>query len=113
MLSVQLRRVAMVLMRMERMTVRRMGMMRGLLVVAGLGMLSSFTMMFRGMFVVFRRPIMVFVDIVFTHRYLPGDCFQGASRIIGHDELIATVLRLRDLALCRQSLRAREQIGLH
>ena len=72
MLSVQLRRVTVMLMGMERVTVRCMGMMGGFLVGAGLGMLSSFTVMLRGMFVVLRRHLVMFVDIVFAHRaFLP------------------------------------------
>jgi hypothetical protein len=94
MLSMQLRRMAVMLMGMERVTVRRVGMMRRLFVVAGLGMLGSFAMMLRGMLVMFRCHVMVLMDIVFAHRFSPGDSLEGANKIIGHDELVATVFRL-------------------
>jgi hypothetical protein len=56
---------------MQRMSVRGMGVMRGFLVIAGLGVLGSLTMMFRGVFVMFRGFLMVFMHFVTVHRLLP------------------------------------------
>jgi hypothetical protein len=71
MLCVQLRRMTVVIVRMQRMSVRGMGVVRRFLVIAGLGVLGRLAMMFRGMFVMFRGFLMVFVNLVTVHRLLP------------------------------------------
>jgi hypothetical protein len=76
----------------ERVTVRRMRVMRGLLVVTGFGVFGSFAMVFCGVLVMFRRLLVVFVDFVLAHRRLPGDLEY--CRLVRDDELRATVFRL-------------------
>jgi hypothetical protein len=56
---------------MQRMTMRDFGMMRGLLVVAGLGMSGGFTMMLGGMLVMLGGLVMVIDVAVFAHGALP------------------------------------------
>jgi len=55
----------------ERVTVRRMRVMRGLPVVTGFGMLGGLAMMLCGVLVMFRCLLMMLVDFVFAHRRLP------------------------------------------
>jgi len=59
------------LVRVQRMSVRGMRVMRGFLVIACLGVLGSLTMVFRGVFVMFRGFVMVFMNFVTVHRLLP------------------------------------------
>jgi hypothetical protein len=53
------------------MSVRGVGVMRGFLVIAGVGVLGSLAMVFRGVFVMFRGFLMVFMHFVTVHRLLP------------------------------------------
>ena len=71
MLRVLLRCMTVVLLRVQRMSVRGMGVMRRFLVIARLGVLGSLTMVFRGVFVMFRGFVMVFMNFVTVHRLLP------------------------------------------
>ena len=57
----------MMLMRVQMMAMRQMGVMRGLLMIARLMMLMGFTMMMRCSFMVMRGMVVVVVMIVFTH----------------------------------------------
>ena len=59
------------LVRVQRMAVRGMGVMRGFLVITRLGVLGGLTVVFRGLFVMFRGLVMVFVNFVTVHRLLP------------------------------------------
>jgi hypothetical protein len=59
------------LVRVQRMSVCGVGVMRRLLVIARLGVLGSLTMVFRGVFVMSRGFVMVFMNFVTVHRLLP------------------------------------------
>jgi hypothetical protein len=71
MLGVHLRGMTVVLMRMQRMTVRRMGVMGGFLVIACFGVLCRLTMVLCGVLVMIRSLLVVLVDIVIVHHSLP------------------------------------------
>jgi hypothetical protein len=71
MFGVHLRRVAVMLMRMQRVPVRRMGVMRCLLVVARLGMCRRLAMMLRRMLVMLGGFLVMLVNTVTAHRSLP------------------------------------------
>jgi len=71
MLRVLLRCMTVVLLRVQRMTVCDMGVMRRFLVIARLGVLGSLTIVFRGVFVMLRGFLMVFMHFVTVHRLLP------------------------------------------
>ena len=75
-LGVFLRCVVVVLGGVQHVTMSDFGMVRGLLVIAGLGVLGGLAMMLRGMIVVFRGLVMMVVDVMFVnivtvHCYLP------------------------------------------
>jgi hypothetical protein len=76
----------------ERVTVRRMRVMRGFLVVTDFSMFGSFAMMFRCVLVMFRCLLVVLVNFVLAHRRLPDDL--ECHRLIRVDEFHATVFRL-------------------
>ena len=65
------RRVLMMLVRMQRMPMCHFGMVRGLLVISGLGVLCRLAMMFRRVFVIVRRDLKVLMDVVTIHCRLP------------------------------------------
>jgi hypothetical protein len=94
-IGVLLRSVLVVLGGMQRMAVGYFGVMRGLLVIAGLGMFGGFAMMLGRMLVVLGGLFMmlvnlVLVHIVTVHRRLPVCiCWQYRS-IARTDEAIAT-----------------------
>jgi hypothetical protein len=71
MFGVLLRGVAVVLVGMQRMTVGGVGVMSGLLVIAGLGVLRSFAMMLGGVLVMLGGLLVMFVNLVTVHRSLP------------------------------------------
>jgi hypothetical protein len=71
MLGVHLRGMTVVLMRMQCMTVRRMGMMRGFLVIACPGVLRRLAMVLCGVLVMIRSLLVVLLDIVIVHHSLP------------------------------------------
>jgi len=59
------------LVRVQCVSVRRVGVMGGLLVVACFGMFRRITMVLRGMFMMLRGHFVMFVNIVTAHRWLP------------------------------------------
>jgi hypothetical protein len=65
--GVLLGRLIVMVIGMQRMSVRDFGMMRGLFVVAGLGMFGGFAMMLGRMLVVLGGLFVMFVDVVFVH----------------------------------------------
>jgi hypothetical protein len=69
--GVLLRSMLVVIRCMQGMPVRYLGMARGFLVVAGLGMFCGFAMVLRRMIVVVRRQLMMIVDVVAFHCHLP------------------------------------------
>jgi hypothetical protein len=71
MFSVQLGGMAMMFMRMQGMAVRRVGVMRGLFMIAGFGVLRRFAVMLRSVLVVLSSFVVMLVDIMFAHRWLP------------------------------------------
>jgi hypothetical protein len=71
MLRVLLRCMTVVLLRVQRMTVWDMGVMRGFLVIARLGVLGSLTIVFRGVFAMLRGFLMVSMHFVTVHRLPP------------------------------------------
>jgi hypothetical protein len=71
MFSVQLGGMAMMFMRMQSMAVRRVGVVRGLFMIAGFGVLRRFAVMFRSVLVVLSSFVVMLVDIMFAHRWLP------------------------------------------
>ena len=73
MLGVMLARFAGMVRRVRRMTVRRMGMVRGFLVRISLMMLGCFAMMLGGVFVMVGRFLVVLDDLVFGHADLHED----------------------------------------
>ena len=71
MLRVLLRCMTVVRLRVQRTTVWDMGVMRGFLVIARLGVFGSLTIVFRGVFAMLRGFLMVFMHFVTVHRLLP------------------------------------------
>jgi len=63
--------VAVGLVRVQRVTMRRMGVMRRLLVVARLGMCRRFAMMLRRMLVMLGGFLVMLMNTVTAHRSLP------------------------------------------
>jgi hypothetical protein len=90
MFGVHFRRVAVMLVRMQRVPMRRMGVMRRLLVVACLGMCRRLAMMPRRMLVMLRGFLVMLMNIVTTHRSLPVAGFVEKCSIVGDDEVNAT-----------------------
>jgi hypothetical protein len=72
MLGVLLRRVVVVLDRVQVMAVSDLRMMRGLFVIAGFVVLRRLAMMLGRVLVVMRGFLMMLVDVVTAHRSLPG-----------------------------------------
>ena len=69
--GVHFRRVTVMLVRVQRVTMRSMGVMRRFLVVARLGMCRRFAMMLRRMLVMRGGLLVMFMNIVTAHRPLP------------------------------------------
>ena len=73
MLSVMTAGLDMMMFGMAGMAVGAVGVVRRLLVIAGFMMLGGFTMMFRGVFVVFGSLVMMVLDAcVVAHVFSPG-----------------------------------------
>jgi hypothetical protein len=93
--GVLLGRLVVMVVGMQRMSMRDFGVMRGLLVIAGLGMFGGFAMMLGRMLVVLGGLFMmlvnlVLVHIVTVHRRLPV-CIRWQYRSIARtNEAIAT-----------------------
>lgn len=79
MLGVLLGRVRVMIGRVQRVAVRDLGMMRGLLVIAGLVMLGGFAMMLGGMLVVMRGVLVMFVNLMIAHRFRSLTGWKGAG----------------------------------
>ncbi len=75
MIGVLLRRMVVMLGRVERVTVSHLRMMRGFLVIAVFGMLGGFAMMLGGVVVVVGGLFVVFVNVVLAHYFSPGVVF--------------------------------------
>jgi len=72
MLRVHLRRVLVVLGRMQRMPMRDFGMVCGLVMIAGFMMLRGLAMVLGGVLMVMCGLLVMLVNFVAIHRYLPG-----------------------------------------
>jgi hypothetical protein len=72
MLGVFLRSVLVVLGGVQRMSVRDLGMVRGLFVISGLVVLGGFAMVFGGMLVMVRGMLVVLMNVVSAHGVLPA-----------------------------------------
>jgi hypothetical protein len=72
MLGVLLGRVLVMLGRVQRMAMRDLGMVRGLLVIAGLVAFCRLAVMLGRMLVMIRSVLVMFVNLVIAHRCLPA-----------------------------------------
>jgi hypothetical protein len=70
-IGVFLRSVLVVLGGMQRMAVGYFGVMRGLLVSAGLGVLGGLAMVLGRMLMMIRGKLVMFVNVMTVHRRLP------------------------------------------
>jgi hypothetical protein len=82
--------VFVVIIGMQRMAMRDLGVVRGFFVIPGLGVLGGFAMMLRRMLVVLGGLLVMLVDFVAVHFHLPVWCLAAPSTIVGIDETIAT-----------------------
>ncbi len=71
-IGVLLRRMIVMLGRVERVAVRDLRMMRGFFMIAALGVLRGFAMMLGGVVVMVGGFFVVFVDVVTAHYFSPG-----------------------------------------
>ena len=78
--GVHLGGVVLVLGRMQTVTVRYPGMMRGLFVIAGFVMLGRLAVMLCRLVVVIRRLFVMLVNLVFCHVFLPDLCFGWVAQ---------------------------------
>ena len=78
MFGMQLRRMAMVFMGMQRMPMRGVRMMRGLAMIAGLGVFRRFAVMLCRVVVMLGSHFVMFVDVVIAHLALPVWLSSGA-----------------------------------
>jgi hypothetical protein len=76
MFGVHLRSVAVMLVRVQRVSMRRMGVMRRLFVVARFGMFRRLAMMLRRMLVMLGGFLVMLMNIVTAHRSLPRCRFR-------------------------------------
>jgi hypothetical protein len=93
--GVLLGRLVVMVVGMQRMSTRHFGVMRGLFVVAGLGMFGGFAMMLGRMIVMLGGLFVMLVDVVFVHivtvhRRLPACGWWQCRSIATTDEAIAT-----------------------
>jgi hypothetical protein len=93
--GVFLGRLVVMVIGVQRMSMRDFGVMRGLFVVAGLGMFGGFAMMFGRMLVMLGGLFVMFVNVVLVHivtvhRRLPVRICWQYRRIARIDEAIAT-----------------------
>ncbi|HXX03694.1 MAG TPA: hypothetical protein VEJ37_05115 [Xanthobacteraceae bacterium] len=70
--GVQFRRLLVMLGGMQGMAMRNLGVMRGRFVISRLVMFGGFAMMLGRMPVMLRGVLVMFVNLVFAHRRLPG-----------------------------------------
>jgi hypothetical protein len=90
MFGVFFRRVFVVIVGVQRVSVRHLGVVRGFFVIPGLGVFGGFAMVLRGMLVVFRGLLMMLVDFVAVHSHLQVSRSVAISSIARIDETIAT-----------------------
>jgi hypothetical protein len=87
--------VVLVLGRMQTVTVRYPGMMRGLFVIASFVMLGRLAVMLCRLLVMMRRLLVMLVNLVFRHVFLPDRCFWLGREISHIDEPFANDERSR------------------
>jgi hypothetical protein len=79
MFGVLFRRVVVMLAGVERVPVRHFGMVGRFLVIAGLGVPCRLAMVLGGMLVVVRGLLVMLVNLMIVHRFLP-DRFVGMAK---------------------------------
>ena len=84
--GVHLGGVVLVLGRMQTVTVRYPGMMRGLFVIASFVMLGRLAVMLCRLLVMMRRLLMMLVNLVFRHVVLPDSVFW-LGRVTSHPSM--------------------------